>query len=194
MKLRQKIDKAASDQLERILTTFPKSWGTADRGDDLMEYRFDSFSDGAEMAVAYDAKKQLLGGVFSLVFTLGCANTSGVESGKAKLQYKGSFIKGDAFFSAGKKSDSLLAEALNSYPDLMKILSELDLLSMNVSADNGTLKVELSPLGGAYTYTIFPPMKYGGLLPDTDLERIRQVLNIFAAGFSDNARRVAGAE
>lgn len=194
MKLRQKIDKAASDQLERILGTFPAAWGRkSDRTPDG-KFRFDGFSDRCDVHVAYDAKKQLLGGVYSLVFSFKSTEIRWDGEGKAELRYKGRMLKGDAYFKPGKTGDAL-SVLLNSQKKLIRLLSELDLLNASVSVTGGAIDVSLSPLGGAYTYTVFPPMKYGALLPDKDIERIRKVLVIFAGLFSHaDMQAAAGAE
>ena len=195
MKYRQKIDKEASDQLERILGTFPKAWGCTEEHGGKGNYRFNGFADSDDAYVAYDAKKQLLGGVYSLVFSLTRENIITDAEGEVLLHYKGHMLKGEAYFAAKKRSEGTLSEKLNGQKELIKLLSELDLLSMTVSVSKGTLNVKLSPLGGAFTYTVFPPMKYGSLLPDTHLERIRQALMIFAAEFPKaDVRQAAGAE
>ena len=194
MKLRQKIDKAASDQLERILSAFPSSWGEMSERTTEGKFRFDGFLGTSDVQVAYDAKKQLLGGVYSLEFSLSNENVGWDGEGKAELRYKGRMLKGDAYFKPGKTGNAL-SVLLNSNCELIRLLSELDLLYAKVSVTEGMLKVTLSPLGGAYTYTVFPPMKYGAMLPDKDIERIRRVLVIFADLFTHaDIQAAAGAE
>ena len=149
MKYRQKIDKAASDQLERILGTFPKSWMLNSEKSQDGEYCFDGFADSDSVSLGYDAKKQLLGGVYSLVFNLTRENILWDGKGEARLCYKGRMIKGDAYFTAGK-SDPSLSAWLNTQSKLVRLLSELDLLSMYVSVKNEVLQVRLAPLGGAF--------------------------------------------
>ena len=64
---------------------------------------------------------------------------------------------------------------------------------MKVSCRDSRLTYSLSPLGGAYTYTVFPPMKYGGVLPRGDIEAIGRVMKLIADSFA-RIEMAAGAE
>jgi hypothetical protein len=144
--------------------------------------------------VEYEAKKQLLGGIYSLVFSGEKGNISLDETDEAELFYKGRFVKGEAYFKSENPSGKL-CEILNGDRELVELISALDLLYLKVSCHENQLSLSLSPLGGAYTYTVFPPMKYGGILPRENMDSIIKVINKIAASFkAEPDKLAAGAE
>lgn len=193
MKIRQKIDREAEKQLDSMVKLFPLTWGEPRQGERTGSYRFDFMKGIPPVDVTYRAKKQLLGGVYSLVFSLDIEGLPELEGGKAELCYTGRFLKGKAYFKDTQGSG--LAEELNGDQDLLAYLTELDLLSLTLTVKEGLMQVKLSPLGGAYTYTLFPPMKYGAVLPEGDRERIRLALFHIASAFAlREHQKTVGAE
>ena len=193
MELRQKIDKEASDHLGRWVGRMPDIWGGAEKTAFPGTYRFKDWGGAAGLELTYEAKKQLLGGVFSQVYTLRTEGSALGGQEETKLHYHGWFLKGDAFFK--QKGQGAAAELLNRDAELIRLLSALDLLSLSLIFREGSAEIRLSPLGGAFTYTLFPPVKYGADLPGTDLERIRRALirmEILISG--GEQRSIAGAE
>jgi hypothetical protein len=191
--LKQKIDESAGTQLSNMAFMFPESWTEESRTLMGLRYR-SSVSRLDEIEVEYKAKKQLLGGVYSLSFTGVKEDLLFEDNELCVLQYRGRFIKGEAFFES-KEGTGSLALILNGDIDLIRTLSSLDILSMEVSCRDRKLSITLSPMGGAYTYTVFPPMKHDAVLPQGDLNRIVKALNRIAAAFpSDDGRKAAGAE
>ena len=185
----QKIDKSARTQLMECAPYFPALWG--DSEETVMGLHYGSPEEGPDsIDVVYEAKKQLLGGVYNLVIS--GEKEAVCSEGDAEMFYKGRFIKGEAYFKPGKEGGDL-AEILNGNSELIELLSRLDLLTMKVSCHDNRLTYSLSPFGGAYTYTVFPPMKYGGVLPGGDIKAIGRVMNLIAESFG-RIELAAGAE
>jgi hypothetical protein len=135
-----------------------------------------------------------LGGVYSLVFSGVRYNILMDETEETELFYHGRFVKGKAYFKSAKGGGGL-SEVLNSDEELIELLSALDLLFLRVSCHENQLSLSLSPLGGAYTYTVFPPMKYGGILPRENVDSIIKVITKIAAAFELKPNKLAaGAE
>ena len=105
----QKIDKSARTQLMESAPYYPASWGEPE--ETVMGLRYGAPEDGPDsITVAYEAKKQLLGGVYSLNIE---GEMDGVNGeGEAEMFYRGRFIKGEAYFKPGREGGDI-AEILN---------------------------------------------------------------------------------
>ncbi len=187
----QKIDRSAMTQIHESARSYPAGWGEAEVTAQGLVYG--SPDEGPErILVTYEAKKQLLGGVFNLVIQGECGGCPSCMEGDAEMFYGGRFFKGEAYFKPGKEGGPV-AGILNGNGELLKDLTRLDLLSMIVTCQDGRLVWRLSPLGGAFSYTVFPPVKYGGVLPRGDIEAIGRIMNLIADGFREK-ELAAGAE
>lgn len=173
---KQRIDGYARDYLRDLSTLFRPFLGdTASSGDGL---RFTAPPcDLAGAMITNRPKKSLFGGVYSLDL-IGEIGKKGNEkkSRTIRMGYEGRFVKGKAYFDAGKDSESPLVKQLNGDHQLISDLSELDLEKLEIQVQEDKYTVKMTPIGGSFLYMTFPPMKYPCSLLAGEVEKMCRAL------------------
>ena len=176
-KTKQQIDGKVNRALSYVGESFVSKFGKALQSDgDLVFSKYPKQL--SSVRLAYRKKDYLFGGLYNLHL---CGEVlsedKGFRTGSVKMGYHGIMFKGDAFF----KGDEQISSLLNEDHQLIKKLSELDLYSGEVVFSEDRAVVTLVPMGGSYTYTIFPPSNYGGILKAESAERLAEALAVLAS-------------
>ena len=167
--IRTKMNKYADAALERQVPAFANSLGEA--GKNGAGYVFPPpAGPGSSLRLCYRERRKFLGGVFALTMEATAPTSAKVleqlrAAGPLRLRYKGALLKGAALFTARKDTACSLLLMLNKDAKLLELLAKQDVERLEISADDDVLRISLTPVGGAYTYMVLPPLRYAVALP-----------------------------
>ncbi|AGL02293.1 DUF3156 family protein [Desulfoscipio gibsoniae] len=174
--MKQKIDGYARTSLGFIAKEFGAYLGKMEADPDGVVFTAPPGS-LSQVRITNNKKKFLLGGLFALEI-IGEIPLKGLvrDNCPIRLHYRGSLLKGKAYFQDRQGVHKAIVSRLNNDAELIRTLSQLDLEKGEIWVDDDKYTIKLSPLGGSYMYMMIPPLRYTGSLPKKEINRLYAAL------------------
>jgi hypothetical protein len=130
---------------------------------------------GLTLRLSYEYGNYLFSRVYNLAVSVDLPKGSPIPSGLRLSHRK---AEGPRFRSASAEGT---AAAVQLERSIGKELAEIDLASATTHTSEGTVRLTLTPLGGAFVWVLLPPVFKTIAFPAGEIERIESVLSIASA-------------